>query len=48
MRDMLNLFSKRYVNGTIVGQVIHIFVAWVKKLEIFSDFNVGWDFSKLS
>ena len=48
MRDLLNICSKRFENATIGRQVIHTFVAWVKKLEIFSDFNVGWDFSKLS
>ena len=33
VRDMLNMCSKRYVivNAAIVGEVIHIFVAWAKK-----------------
>ena len=31
VHDMLNICSKQYVNATIVGEVIHIFVAWAKK-----------------
>ena len=33
---MLNICSKRYLNATIVGQVIHIFVSSAEKQGFFS------------
>ena len=36
VRDMLDICSKRYVNATIFGQVIHIFAALAEKQGFFS------------